>query len=156
MKEKSSSLFEFFWSILINSVIRTFARCVTIVVPDFQRRRSKPHRDAKWNFTRGTNGISDKLDDSNVARFFSVTTNLGRRFFLHVATDRWNRRDGEIKIFETTKQTGERKEKLEENVLRETRTKGRTFRDASSFHPSSSSSSSFAPKTYIIRNRSLF
>lgn len=89
---------------------------------------------------------------------FLFTANLGRRFFLRVATDRWSRRDGGIKILviETTKQTGERKEKLEENVLRETRTKGSTFRDASSFHPSSSSSSPFAAKTYIIRNRSLF
>lgn len=67
MKEKSDRiLFEYFWSILIKFGNSNFcAMC-------HDRRSRFPteeeQRDAKWNFTRDTNGISDKLDDSNVAR----------------------------------------------------------------------------------------
>lgn len=69
----------------------------------FPTRRNKPHRDAKWNFTRGANGISDKLDDSNVAwEDFSLyhysPTNLERaRTFLSLRCDRSRIAAGRIK-----------------------------------------------------------
>lgn len=69
----------------------------------FPTRRNKPHRDAKWNFTRGANGISDKLDDSNVAwEDFSLyhysPTNLERaRTFLSLRRDRSRIATGRIK-----------------------------------------------------------
>lgn len=69
----------------------------------FPTRRNKPHRDAKWNFTRGANGISDKLDDSNVAwEDFSLyhysPTNLERaRTFLSLRRDRSRIAAGRIK-----------------------------------------------------------
>lgn len=53
----------------------------------------------KWNFTRGANGISDKLDDSNVAEIFLFAITHHVREFLSSRRDRSyrgrpNKRDG--------------------------------------------------------------
>lgn len=138
-KKNRGSVFlvEFFQPILINSVSNR--TCYTMS-RDFQpQEENKPRR--RWNFTRGANGSSDKLDDSNVAReHFSLhhysSTNLEKNVSLR------DRSRGIANKRKGNKNLGHRNNETEEGKVGGECTwdayKGRRyFRDASSFHPSS-------------------
>lgn len=112
---------------------------ITIVVRDFQpQEENKPRR--RWNFTRGANGSSDKLDDSNVARehfsLYHYSPTLEKNISLR------DRSRGIANKRKGNKNLGHRNNETEEGKVEGECTwdayKGRRyFRDASSFHPSS-------------------